>query len=145
MPISLYPQFEGYSIGLYQTDEGLLWFDAQPITLLLGYPDSAQAIRQHCGPDNILAGTRQLPERVNLEGVYRLIFNAHTAQARRFAQWLDQSLLPQQYSQHLQPLRRQLAIQGKRLEVLVWQGNYWLEMRDVLALFASPSQRAPAN
>ncbi|WP_313517751.1 BRO family protein [Pseudomonas sp.] len=136
MPIPIRLLFEGHSIDLQRTDDGQIWFHGREVALLLGYPDEIAAVHRYCRPEGINFGNDETPQSlIDLENVYRLIIDSNEPNAERFADWLRRSLLPQLFGASTLPRRNHLETECGALDVLGWQGEWWLAMHDAVRLF----------
>ena len=86
------------------------WFVAKDVASILGYSDTAQAVRQHIDPEDTLTDielTKKAKELgqshfnvisravyTNPPGVYQLIFGSTRPEAKAFKRWLATEVLP---------------------------------------------------
>lgn len=132
MPTSLHPHFEGMRLSVHHANDGRLWFDGHEVTRLLDYSDSALAIHQYCRVEGLSFGEGDHPEpRLDLENVYRLAFASSSPYAPRFTTWLTHYLLPQLCN----PKSSCVHLFGRQLQILDWQDDWWIRMRDVAEAF----------
>lgn len=79
-------------------DHGQPWFVAKDVAELLGYADTAKAIRTHCkGVAEMAtpsAGGEQLAKVIKESDVYRLIFRSQLPAAETFENWVVEEVLP---------------------------------------------------
>ncbi|WP_006788255.1 Bro-N domain-containing protein [Thiorhodospira sibirica] len=107
--VSLIPfRFELFNVRVVITD-GVAWFVAKDVALVLGYTDTTQAIRHHCKYAkslNDIGASNQRPytnQALNLDyqtklipesDVYRLILRSKLPSAERFQDWVTEEVLP---------------------------------------------------
>ncbi|MBA1274164.1 hypothetical protein DN826_14340 [Stutzerimonas nosocomialis] len=132
MPTPHHPRFEGMRLSVHHEHDGRLWFDGNEIARLLDYSDGALAIHQYCRVEGLSFGEGDHPEpRLDLENVYRLAFASRSAYAPRFSAWLTHRLLPQLCN----PKSSCVHLFGRQLQILDWQDDWWIRMRDVVEAF----------
>lgn len=90
--------FEGRGVRII-VEEGIPWFVAKDVALILGYKDTVNAVKLHCKgvakhhPLSTSGGIQQL--RVLSEAdVYRLIISSKLPEAERFEAWVMEEVLP---------------------------------------------------
>jgi anti-repressor protein len=90
--------FDGHSVRVVVAD-GEPWFVAKDVAAVLGYSDTAKAVRMHCkagrpaGVDKTSTLDRQtilIPER----DLYRLVMRSKLPGAERFEEWVVGEVLP---------------------------------------------------
>ncbi len=92
-------QFDHLPIRVLTDEHGEPWFVGKDVAVLLGYSDTAKAVRMHCkaarpvGVDNSSTLDPQtviIPER----DVYRLIMRSRLSSAERFEEWVVGEVIP---------------------------------------------------
>ncbi|WP_288739513.1 BRO family protein [uncultured Rheinheimera sp.] len=86
------------NVRIQLDDKGQPWFVAKDVAELLGYADTAKAIRTHCkGVAEMAtpsAGGEQRAKVIKESDVYRLIFRSQLAAAETFEAWVVEEVLP---------------------------------------------------
>jgi len=89
--------FEGAAVRVMDQD-GDPWFVAKDVATLLGYSDTAKAIRTHCKVvaemSTPTAGGQQTLKIIPERDVYRLIMRSKLPTAERFEDWVVGTVLP---------------------------------------------------
>lgn len=97
MPAPLPLAFEGRPVRCFQID-GEPWFVAKDVAELLGYAQTAKAIRTHCKGvsemDTPSRGGVQTVKIIPERDVYRLIMRSKLPAAARFEDWVVGEVLP---------------------------------------------------
>ncbi len=76
------------------------WFIAKDIAIILGYSNTAKAIRDHVDVEDklgeriVLSGQNREVILINESGLYSLILSSKMPNARRFKQWVTSEVLP---------------------------------------------------
>lgn len=82
------------------TIEGEPWFVGKDVAEVLGYTDTAQAIRKHIDPEDkgvvetTTPGGKQPTTIINESGLYSLILSSKLPQAKEFKRWVTSEVLP---------------------------------------------------
>lgn len=91
--------FDRLPVRVLTDEAGEPWFVGKDVAVLLGYSDTAKAVRMHCkagrpvGVDNSSTLDPQtviIPER----DIYRLVMRSKLASAERFEEWVVGEVLP---------------------------------------------------
>lgn len=81
-------------------EDGVLYFLGVEVASILGFKDPSRAVRQHVPNDDKRivklekAGQNRQFTAINEAGVYRLIFQAKTEEAKAFQNWVTREVLP---------------------------------------------------
>lgn len=82
------------------TIEGEPWFVGKDVAEVLGYTDTAQAIRKHIDPEDkgvvetTTPGGKQPTTIINESGLYSLILSSKLPSAKEFKRWVTSEVLP---------------------------------------------------
>lgn len=130
-------QFENFSIRTVEL-EGVIWFVAKDVASILGYENTAQAVRTHCRKAKSLidmgccSAAPTLDPQIKLipeSDVYRLTIKSTLESAEKFQDWIVEEVLPSirktgQYQvSQMQPLaltQHDLATRLLKNELEVW-------------------------
>jgi prophage antirepressor-like protein len=130
-------QFENFSIRTVEL-EGVIWFVAKDVASILGYENTAQAVRTHCRKAKSLidmgccSAAPTLDPQIKLipeSDVYRLTIKSTLESAEKFQDWIVEEVLPSirktgQYQvSQMQPLaltQHDLATRQLKNELEVW-------------------------
>jgi hypothetical protein len=89
--------FENYDVRIVDQN-GEPWFVAKDVATVLGYVDTAQAVREHCkGVVEITTPTKggiQAVKTIPESDVYRLIMRSKKPEAEKFQDWVCGEVIP---------------------------------------------------
>ena len=82
------------------TKDGESWFVGKDVAAILGYSDTADAVKKHVDPEDKGVGEMPTPggkQRITLineSGLYSLILSSKLPTARAFKRWVTSEVLP---------------------------------------------------
>lgn len=88
--------FEGRIVRTHVDDQGLPWFSAKDVCLILGIANHRDAVSKLDDDEkvSVLLDGSQKQIVVNESGLYTLIFRSNKIEARRFKKWVTSEVLP---------------------------------------------------